>query len=132
MKKVVVVRKTFNEYQSVVMIHHNQNNETHMAHSFFYNGRDGYSHLLFLYKDALPKKPFLEAWNELDDTSIHIVIVPEVNHEQGIDDFLSCWCPEQTLETIEINEIDEFSEIEKMLAKKEMKTQEVMFFAIKR
>lgn len=130
MNKVVVVRKSFMKYQSIVMIHTNEQNEKHMAHSFFYNGRDGNSHLLFLYKDQLPALSFIEAWNKLDDTSIHIVIVPEVNHEQGIDDFLSCWCPNETIDTIEINVVSGFDEIDSMLKEDDLKKQEVVFFAI--
>lgn len=130
MNKLIVLTQALNEYASIVMLYQ-EDGIKRLAHTFIYHGRDNATYLLFLYKDPMPKQPFLEAWNTLDDTSINITIVPEPTYKQSIDDFVACWSPEHLEESVELFEVDSFKEIEDELDSPELKDKKLLFFARK-
>ena len=104
----------------------------HLAHSFYYDGKDSAKYLLFLYKDALPKGEFLDAWNELDDNSFQITIVPEPSYEQAIDDFTAAFLPEKLDDAIEIYEVEDFAEMQDLIDGELKANKELMFFAVRK
>lgn len=128
MTSIIKIKTSLDDYNNIVMIHKGAEGTCHLAHSFVYNGHDGSSNLLFLYKDNLPEMEFLAAWNYLDDTSYTTVIVSEPSHEQGIDDFLACWCPEKTIADLEFYAIKGFDEIQTNL--KDLEKDTIKCFAI--
>ncbi|MCI5773964.1 MAG: hypothetical protein MR210_05315 [Erysipelotrichaceae bacterium] len=108
---------SFENYGRIIMITKNDEGEIHLAHSFYYGGRDEAKYLLFLYKDALPKNlDLLAGWNYLDDNSIKTVIIPEVNHRTSIEDFIAAFnIP--SLNDIIFYEVDDFDQLNKVYEK---------------
>ena len=128
MNSIIKIKTSLDDYNNIVMIYKDLEGNSHLAHSFVYNGHDGSTNLLFLYKDILPEMDFIRAWNYLDDNSYSTVIVSEPTHEQGIDDFLACWCPNKTVDDLEFISINGFDEIQTNL--KDLAKDTIKCFAI--
>lgn len=112
MGQAVKVLTNLNEYERIVLVYKDENGIVHMAHSFFYNGRDGSEYLLFLYKDELPKGNIIDAWNYLDENSTNITIVGVHDHETAVEDFLCCWNPKLNWKDVDYYEVNDFSEVD--------------------
>lgn len=130
MTQTVKVLTNLNDFERIVLAHKNNEGVVHIAHSFFYNGRDGSEYLLFLYKDALPAGNFIEGWNYLDENSINTTIVGVHNHEIAVEDFLACWAPEKKWNEIQYYEVNDFSEVDDMYDKIKLDNNSVVAFGI--
>ena len=129
MNKIVFRNQDLLDYESIVMVWNNKGKK-YLGHTFIYNGRKS-KYLLFLYKDEMPNKKFLDAWNWLDDNSFAITIVSEPTLEQAIDDFLAVWEPKLIEEAFEIIEVEGFDDIEQLLESQELINQSMLLFARK-
>lgn len=126
------VKTSLDEFERIVLASKNQNNQIYIGHSFYYGGREGAEYLLFLYKDPLPAGNFLTGWNILDETSLHITIVDEKDHQTAVEDFLCCQDPNLTMEDITFIPIRDFSEVDDIMNQIVMKPGQAVGFVIKK
>lgn len=130
MAQTVKIVTDLNNFERIVLAHKSSEGVVHIAHSFFYNGRDGSEYLLFLYKDALPKGNFVEGWNYLDENSVNTAIVGVHDHGVAVEDFLACWDPNQTINDVEFFQVKDFSEVDDMYDKVKIEPNHVVAFGI--
>ena len=110
------------------MLYKDEKEQTHLAHSFYYNWRGNAKYLLFLYKEPLNnEKNILDGWNYLDDNSYNIVVIDE----EILNDFSYGFETNQQLKDIQFLDIEKFNEIDIYLNKKPLVKNQVMAFVMK-
>ncbi|MEG0239030.1 hypothetical protein [Anaerorhabdus sp.] len=130
MNQSVKIVTDLNNFERIVLAYKDGEGVVHIAHSFFYNGRDGSEYLLFLYKDPLPKGNFVEGWNYLDENSVNTTIVGVHDHGVAVEDFLAAWDPTKIMSDVNFYQVKDFSEVDEMYDKIKIDNHQVVAFGI--
>jgi len=108
------ILKDLDSVTRLVLVYVDDKNEVHIAHSFYYGGRESNNYLIFLYKDSLPQgMSFIEGWNYLDENSTDIVTVPVADHVTAVSDFLQVFKPSLNWTDLTYYEVKDFAELDR-------------------
>ena len=114
--------KDLSEFQSIVMLYRNEENNVYIGNTSFYGGSIPERQCLnILYKDPLPKdRDVMSGWNYLDDTSPKIYLSYCTDMETAVEDFMYA------------HGLENFTDITDALFDSPVKKGEVKAFAMKK
>ena len=132
METVYKFEDRLNEFQNLVLVYKDGEEDSYIGSSSFYGGKDPHHQILsILYKDPLPlDRDVMMGWNYLDDHSPFIYLVYTDKMETGVDDFLAAHQIDKTWKDINYNVIDNYTEIDDILLDNPLNKNEVRAYAI--
>ncbi|MBQ9327805.1 MAG: hypothetical protein IJ225_04635 [Solobacterium sp.] len=114
MSEIVKFEHGLDIFQNIVVLFRSMDGKLYIGNTYYYNGRgDADDWMSVMYKDALNEENgILLGWNELDDNSPNITLVPEAAAETGVEDFLCAHESTEHWNSLDYVEIHSYPEIE--------------------